>query len=174
MKRINIEDFNINPYSKFALDWTLITAGNSLDNFNTMTASWGNIGCLWGHGGGRATVVIYIRPQRYTKKFVDENEYFSLSFFDEEYRKDLSYLGTHSGKDEDKVSKTNLTPVLDERTVYFKQANTVLICRKLYAQEIKEECFTDKKVVEDCYPKKDFHTMYVAQIEEILVKEDGE
>jgi len=171
MKKIDIKDFNVNAYTKFAKEWTLISAGSSLEDYNTMTASWGHIGCLWGHGGPRATVVIYIRPQRYTKKFVDENDYFSLSFFNEEYRNDLNYLGSHSGKDENKVSKTSLTPLFDNRTVYFKQANTVLICRKLYAQEIKEDCFTDKNVVNDCYPKKDFHTMYVAEIEEILVNQ---
>ena len=136
-----------------------------------MTASWGHLGSLWGHGGGKPTAVIYIRPQRYTKQFVENNEYFSLSFFEEEYKSDLSYLGSHSGKDEDKVSKTKLTPVFNDKAAYFNEANMVLICRKLYKQDIKEENFIDKSLIEDNYPLKDFHTMYIGLIEEVLVKE---
>ena len=171
MKKIDIKDLKKNPYTMFADEWTLVTAGTSVDNYNTMAASWAHIGCIWGHKGGKPTAIIYVRPTRYTKKFVDENDYFSLTFFDEKYRKDLSYLGTHSGRDEDKVSKTSLTPHEDNRAVYFNEANTVLICRKLYAQDIKEECFIDKSIVDDSYPLKDFHTLYVGEIEEVLVNE---
>ena len=170
MKKISIEEFMINPCEKIAKDWMTITAGNSLDEYNTMTASWGHIGSIWGHGGGKPSAVIYVRPSRYTKEFVDKNDYFSLSFFSKEYQNDLSYLGSHSGRDEDKVSKTQLSPQLDERAIYFSQAELVLICRKLYAQELKEDCFIDKSIIVDNYPLKDFHTMYIGEIEEILVK----
>ena len=105
------------------------------------------------------------------EQFVENNEYFSLSFFEEEYKSDLSYLGSHSGKDEDKVSKTKLTPVFNDKAAYFNEANMVLICRKLYKQDIKEENFIDKSLIEDNYPLKDFHTMYIGLIEEVLVKE---
>lgn len=171
MKKIDINELNINPYTRIANEWMLITAGTKLDKYNTMTASWGQLGSLWGHGGGKPTAVIYIRPTRYTKQFVDNNDYFSLSFFDEEYKKDLSYLGTVSGKDEDKVSKTKLTLIENDKAVYFNQANLVLICKKLYKQELKEECFIDKNVMNDSYPLKDFHTMYVGEIVEVLVKD---
>lgn len=169
MKRVNIEELQINFADKIANEWMLITAGNK-DNYNTMTASWGEVGSLWGHKGNRYVATAYIRPSRYTKKFVDENEYFSLCFFEKEYHKDLGYLGSVSGKDEDKVSKTKLTPCFDENTTYFNEASLVLICKKIYAQEIKEECFIDKQVMEDCYPLKDFHTMYIGEIKEVYVK----
>lgn len=171
MKKIDISELNINVFERIAKGWMLITAGKDKDSYNTMTASWGEIGSLWDHHGDRPVATVYIRPQRYTKKFVDENEYFSLCLFSDEYHKDLGYLGSVSGKDEDKVSKTKLTPVFNEKATYFEQANIVLICRKLYAQEIKEECFIDKKVMEDVYPEKDFHTMYIGEIEEIYVAE---
>ena len=170
MKRIDINEFVLNPYTKIAKEWMLITAGNK-DAYNTMTASWGHLGSIWGHGGGKPTAVIYIRPQRYTKQFVDNNDYFSLCFFDEEYREDLSYLGVKSGKDEDKAAKTKLTPVFNDKTTYFKEANMVLICRKLYRQELKEENFVDKTIIDDSYPLKDFHTMYIGEIEEIYIQE---
>ena len=169
MKKINFEELNINPYKVIAKDWMLITAGT--DSYNTMTASWGQMGSLWGHGGGRQVVTIYVRPTRYTKEFVENNEYFSLSFFDEEYRKDLSYLGTVSGRDEDKVSKTKLTPCINEKATYFNEAKLVLICRKLYKQDIQEECYIDKDIIDDNYPLRDFHTMYIGEIVETYIKD---
>lgn len=170
MKRINIESLDLNAYNLIAKDWMLITAGNE-EKYNTMTASWGQLGSLWGHGGGKSVATIYIRPQRYTKEFVDNNDYFSLTFFNEEYREALNYLGSHSGKNEDKVSKTNLSPAFDLKAPYFKEAKLVLICRKLYKQDIKEENFIDKSVISDSYPNKDFHTMYIGEIEEVLTSE---
>lgn len=171
MKKIDIKDLNINVYERIANDTMLITAGTKEKGYNTMTASWGEMGSLWGHGGGLPVSTIYIRPQRYTKQFVDNNDYYSLSFFPKGYEDDLLYLGTHSGKDEDKIAKTKLTAEFTDKVTYFKEANLVLICRKLYAQELKEECFIDKNVKEDSYPKKDFHTMYIGEIEEILIND---
>lgn len=171
MKKINIEELNINPYTKIAKEWMLIGAGNEEGNYNVMTASWGHIGSIWGHGGGKPSVVVYIRPTRYTKKFVDENDYFSLSFFDEDYKEDLGYLGSVSGKDEDKVSKTKLTPTFDKKVISFEQANLTLVCKKMYAQELKEECFTDKSNINESYPLRDFHTLYIGEIEEVYIKD---
>ena len=170
MKKVCIDDLKINVYSKIAKEWMLITAGDK-DSYNTMTASWGEIGSLWGHGGGLPVATVYIRDSRYTKKFVDENDYFSLSFFDEKYKKDLGYLGSVSGKDEDKVSKTALTPSFNNKATYFNEAKLVFICRKLYKQEIKEECFIDKNIIDDCYPLRDFHTMYIGEIEEVYIND---
>ena len=171
MKTIEIKELLLNPYTKIANEWMLVTAGNKLDNYNTMTASWGHLGSLWGHGGGKPTAIVYIRPTRYTKEFVDNNDYFSLSFFDSEYKKDLGYLGTVSGRDEDKVSKTKITPCENDKAIYFNQANLVLICKKLYKQDIKEECFIDKSIIDDSYPLRDYHTMYIGEIEEVLIKD---
>lgn len=170
MKKVNFDELNFNPYSKIGNEWMLISAGNK-DSYNTMTASWGEFGSLWGHGAGRPVATVFIRPSRYTKQFVDNNEYFSLCFFDETYKKDLGYLGTVSGKDEDKVSKTKLIPAFTDKAPYFEQAQIVLVCRKLYAQDIKEECFAAKDVVDNVYPLKDFHTMYIGEIVETYIKD---
>lgn len=170
-REISVSELNIHPYSAIAKDWMLITAGNESRGYNTMTASWGHIGSLWGHGGGLPTSVIFIRPQRYTKEFVDREEYYTLSFFGPEYKKQLGYLGSHSGRDGDKVSAAGLTPVFLEDTTAFAEASLVLVCRKLYRAPLVEEGFLDKTVLEDCYPNRDLHDMYVGQILKVFVKE---
>ncbi len=86
------------------------------------------------------------------------------------YRKELAYLGNVSGKDEDKISNANLKVQKYEDVPYFDEARLTLICRKLYAQDLKEECFIEKDIIDKWYPEKDYHTMYVVEIEKILSK----
>ena len=171
MKEISVKDLQMNPMTLIGDEWMLITAGQKDKGYNTMTASWGHLGAIWGHGKGMPTSVVYVRPQRYTKEFMDREEYYSLCFFPEECRQKLAYLGRHSGRDEDKVAAVGLTPVFDEKTTWFAEAKLVLICRKLYQAPLREEYFVDKSVVEDHYPNRDFHDMYVGEIVKVLVAE---
>lgn len=171
MKEIQFSELNINPMTMIAKEWMLVTAGNETRGYNTMTASWGHLGSMWGHGGGLPTAVIYLRPQRYTKEFVDREELFTLSVFPEEYKKDLGYLGRISGRDEDKVAATGLTAVFEGDYTYFAQAKLVLVCRKLYQGTLKEEGFHDRSILTDHYPNRDLHEMYIGQIVKVLAAE---
>ena len=83
MKEISVQELQLNPMTLIAKRWMLITAGTEARGYNTMTASWGHLGSIWGHGGGLPTSVIYVRPQRYTKQFVDREELYTLCFFPE-------------------------------------------------------------------------------------------
>lgn len=169
MKEINFSELKINPFELIAKEWMLVTAGTQDTGFNTMTASWGHLGSIWGHGGGRPTAVVYVRPQRYTKEFVDREQRFTLCFFDPSYRSALGYLGSHSGRDGDKVSHVGLTSVFSDGTTYFAEAKLVLVCRKLYQAPLLESGFVDKSVVEDNYPQRDFHDLYIGDIEKVFV-----
>ena len=170
MKEIAFSALQFNPFDLIAKDWMLVTAGTQERGYNTMTASWGHLGSIWGHGG-RPTAVVYVRPQRYTKQFVDREDCFTLCFFDEKYRKALGYLGSHSGRDGDKVAHVGLTPVFTDGTTYFAEAKLVLVCRKLYQAPLLEENFADREVVEEYYPEKDFHDLYIGEIVKVLVAE---
>ena len=166
MKRIKPEELNKNTFTMIGKEWLLVTAEKE-GRVNTMTASWGGLGVMW----GKNVAFIVLRPQRYTKEFVDAGETFSLSVLDDSYRKTLGYLGTVSGREEDKIEKSGLTVDHAGGTPYFQEANTVLVCRKLYAQPYDPACFIDKSCEEKWYPEKDYHTLYIAEIEEVLVRE---
>lgn len=170
MKTVNFKDLRFNPFTLFGNEWMLLTAGNEKTGCNTMTISWGNLGCLWGNND--PTAVIYIRPSRYTKKFVDEEECFSLCVMDKSFKKEMTYLGTVSGRDEDKIAKTGLTPLYADDTVYFAEAKMVFVCRKVYAAELQEKDFLRPEPIEQCYPIRDYHTLYIGKIEKILVRDD--
>jgi flavin reductase (DIM6/NTAB) family NADH-FMN oxidoreductase RutF len=101
---------------------------------------------------------------------VDREELYTLSFFDG-YKKELGYLGSRSGRDEDKVAAVGLTPVFEEGYTYFKEAKLVVVCKKLYQAPLKEEYFLDKETMEKNYPDRDFHDLYVGKIVKILAAE---
>ena len=139
-------------------DWALVTAGDK-NRWNTMTVSWGGLGELWGED----VVFVFIRPQRYTYEFVEKNELFTLSFFGGQHKKELSLCGSKSGRDTDKAAATGLTPVILDGAVSFEQAETVLICKKIAFQDLDPAGFLDKNIEEN-YPSKDYHRMYVGKI----------
>lgn len=170
MKEIHFSELQLNPMSMIAGEWMLITAGTE-GSYNTMTASWGHLGSIWGHGGGTPTTCVYVRPQRYTKEFMDREQLYTLCVFPPEYKKALGYLGSRSGRDEDKVAKTGLTPVFADGTTFFAEAKLVLVCRKLYRAPLVEEGFVDKAIVEENYPNRDFHDLYIGEILKVYVNE---
>lgn len=171
MKEIAIQNLQLNPFTAFGKDWMALAAGNEQDGCNAMTIAWGHFGSVWERGNHRnclPTAVCYVRPSRYTKEFMDREEYFTLSHFPEKYRKALGYLGSHSGRNGDKAKAAGLTSVFAEGTTYFAEADMVFICRKLYSGELIENGFVDKELVDFNYPERDFHTMYVGEIVKVL------
>lgn len=159
LTEFDITSLSFNPFERIDKDWCLITAGNEA-GYNTMTASWGGVGILW----NKPVATCYIRPQRYTKEFVDREEYFTLSFFPDGHREALTFCGRVSGREHDKAAETGLTPLFLDGTATFAEANLVLVCRKLFAQNFTEESFLDKSVLEKNYPNRDLHTMYIGEI----------
>ncbi|MDO4276703.1 MAG: flavin reductase family protein [Eubacteriales bacterium] len=165
-REIKPEDLSMNPFTKIGKEWLLITAGNE-EKCNTMTASWGSMGVMW----GKNAVTVYIRPQRYTKEFVDRDDTFTVSVLGETYRKALNYCGTVSGRGIDKMKEAGLTPYYVDGTAGIGEADLIMVCKKMYHDTIKPECFDEAANDGKWYPEKDYHTMYIAEIIKVLVKE---
>lgn len=163
-KQVLIKDFAERPFSLIADEWMLVTAGNA-QKYNMMTASWGGLGEMW----GKPVAVAVIRPQRYTKEFMDQSDWFTLSFYGDD-KSIHKICGSKSGRNTDKTKETGLTPVFADQTVYFEQARLVLICKKLYVQKMDPAGIVDP-LVEKWYPDRDYHYMYVGEVQSILEKE---
>jgi flavin reductase (DIM6/NTAB) family NADH-FMN oxidoreductase RutF len=159
MNKIDIKALQGNAVSMFDDKWCLITAGKK-DSYNTMTASWGAMGELW----NKDVCFIFIRPQRYTLEFTEREELFTLSFFGEEYKKALGFCGRNSGRDCDKAKETGLTPMEIDGSMSFEESETVIVCKKLFYQDIDPQGFIDKAIDGVCYPEKDYHRMYVGEV----------
>ena len=168
MKAITPDEIRENLFTAVNDDWMLITAVNAAEDINTMTASWGGFGILW----GRPVCVCVIRPQRYTYGFVEEAERLTLTFLKPGHRDALTLCGTKSGRDGDKIKAAGLHPVRWEDMASFSEARLVVCGRKLYASDIKEENFIDRSLIESKYPHRDFHRAYICEIEAVYTAEE--
>ncbi|MDD7402477.1 MAG: flavin reductase [Butyribacter sp.] len=164
-QKIDIDQMEINPFKMIGKDWMLVTAGNK-EKANTMTASWGGVGVMW----GKNVVYVFIRDSRFTKEFVDREGTFSLSFPSEEYRKEMKFLGTVSGRDEDKITEAGVHVNYYNDVPYIDEGNLVMICRVMSETPIKKEEFLDETLDGTWYSTKDYHNMYIAEITDILAR----
>ncbi len=164
-KKISFSSLKVNPFTLIAHDWFLLTAGKR-GGFNTMTCGWGALGILW----NKPVAFVFVRPTRHTYDFMNRSEKFTLSFFSEGHRPALKYCGSRSGRDCDKVKEAGLTPVFSKTGgIYFKEARMILECRKIYFDDLKPGRFLKKEIGKN-YPQKDYHRLYVGEIESVWGK----
>lgn len=157
--KINIAEQSFNPFEKIGKQWMLISAGTA-NSWNTMTASWGGVGVIW----GKPSATCYIRHSRYTKEFVEGSEYFTLTFLKDGHRDALSLLGSKSGRDMDKMHDSGLTSIFVDGQPTFEEAELVLVCRKRCKSEIAPEDILQQEIIDNNYADRDFHTMYIGEI----------
>lgn len=161
MTKIDPKQIDENVIRLIGSQWMLVTAGNPA-HFNTMTASWGGLGFLW----NRPVAFVFIRPQRYTFPFAEENSGLTLSFFGEEYRDALKICGSRSGRDTDKVAEAGLT------CLELLRAGMSLSVRRRWCWSAASftpkcsgpEAFALPGILEQWYPTGDLHKMYVVEI----------
>ncbi|MBM6891094.1 flavin reductase [Bacteroides caecigallinarum] len=168
MKEINVSQLADNMIEAIGKEWMLVTAGTK-EKFNTMTASWGGTGVLW----GKTVAFIFIRPERYTYEFIRECDTLTLSFLGEENKAIHKICGSKSGRDTDKIAETGLIPISTENgNITFSQARLTLECRKLYEDDIKPEKFIDKSLDGKWYGNGhgNYHKMIILEVEHIFVK----
>ncbi len=164
-KHIDPKEIQENVFSAIADRWMLITAGKE-SVCNPMTASWGGLGVLW----GKPVATIYIRPQRYTYGIVEETDAFALNFLPDGMREVLNLCGTKSGREIDKMEACALHALRAEcGAPYLEEAELVLVCKKLYYQDLEPSHFLDEHI-ETHYAQKDYHRMYIGEITEVLTK----
>ena len=153
--------FETDIFSQFDKKWALLTAGNK-DSFNTMTISWGGLGTLW----GKPVSTVYVRTSRLTHDFMDREDYYTVSFFPEQYKKQLGVLGSKSGRDMDKMKDSGLTPKFIENSVTFEEAEITLVCKKLFMQPLEVERIP-ADIRNALYSKDAPHDMYIGEVTQI-------
>ena len=164
-KKLEAWDMPGNPVEMIEHQAALFTAGTK-EHFNTMTIGWGLMGDLWNVPAFTA----YVRPSRYTWQFAEENDCFTVSFFGTPRPQALAVLGTKSGRDMDKIHQSGLTPVELEGQVAFEEAQVVLICKKIYVDDLKPEKIP-QQWKDKFYGDGDYHRIYTGQVLSVYVKE---
>lgn len=174
MKAINVKELNDNFFEAIGKEWMLVTAGTG-ERFNVMTASWGGIGWLW----NRPVAFVFIRPERYTYEFAEQSDRITLSFLgmSREARDIYKVCGSKSGRDINKVEACGLeVEDLGPDGVAYRQSRLTLVGRKLYADDLRAECFVDTAVRDNWYSASEearkldsgitsgLHRLYVVEI----------
>ena len=149
---------------QFADQWALLTAGQK-EHFNMMTISLGGMGTLW----NKPVVTVYVKPCRYTYEFMEKNDYFVVSFFGGTHKEDLNILGTHSGRHEDKLSLTSLTPIEINHGMTYQEAIQTIICKKIYEQDLNLNQIP-VEAMNGYYRNEPVHRMFIGEIIEIIEK----
>lgn len=166
MHEIQATEIARNPIRLFDEDWALLTAGTEGD-LNTMTISWGSLGELW----NKPVVTVYVSTDRYTYEFMERNDRFTVAFFPEECRQALGYLGSHSGRDSDKIKESGLKlEFLESGQPSFKEATMVIEARKIYGAPFSKEGFGDVPAAFYERTKLGVHVAYVGEIEHVWLR----
>lgn len=153
-------EIELNPVQMIDKDWMEVSAGKE-GNMNLMTISWGTIGELW----GKPVFTVFVSTSRYTHKFMEENDYFTVTHFPADMRQQLSYLGRVSGRDEDKVAGAGLTVEFTELgNPIYAEADLAIECKKLYGQQFDANLMPAEQ--REWYEKSGLgiHYMYIGEI----------
>ena len=165
-KKIDIKELKFNPFSLIGDEWALLTSG-PVEKYNTMTVSWGHVGVMW----GSPSVCCFVRTNRYTLPFMEENDTFTLCFFDEKYKPALTFCGTKSGRDYDKAKETGLTPINIDGVTAFEEAKLVLVCKKHYSAMLDENAFCDTEAKSKWYSDTNpMHKQFIGAITAVYTK----
>lgn len=160
------QNIDVNAVKLFANDWMLLSAGKDT-SMNMMTIAWGALGELW----GKPIVTVYVSTDRYTYKFLEDNEYFTVTAFPEQFRDKLQYIGSVSGRDEDKVKGSGLTPEFTKLgNPIYKEANLAIECKKIYAEQLKKELMPLEQRQWYDEKKLGVHMMYIGEIVNVWKK----
>lgn len=145
----NLSGYACKVFDIFENQWALVTAGN-FEKFNSCTIGWGSMGTIWANPKrDGSTITIYLYPTRFTTELVMENDYFTVSFFPDSYKKALGYMGLHSGRDVNKAQASGLTPKAIGASVTYAEATTTFLCRKIYQGQLSKEGMSQD--VRECY-----------------------
>lgn len=161
-KTLTPEIFNL-----FGTQTPLLTVGDR-EKCNTMTIGWCQLGRLW----NRPTCTVYVRPERYTYQFMEKQDYFTVSVLPKDAGEITRICGTKSGRELDKIQACGLTLAYGAGDAPFvEEAELVLVCKKLYVQDMKPACVADDETILPFYGEKgNWHRAYIGEVVEAYQK----
>lgn len=166
MNQIKPEQLDFNPFDKFGNQTALVCARKD-DKYNMCTIAWGTIGKLW----SRNVAIVYVKPIRFTDRFLKDDDYFTITFLNEEHKNDLIYCGTKSGKHVNKMNIPTLKPIRLENGITFEGYETVFVLKKIYVGKFKKAGFhKSDEIINHYYSSERPHNVYIGEIVDIIQK----
>jgi flavin reductase (DIM6/NTAB) family NADH-FMN oxidoreductase RutF len=163
-----ISTLEFNPFQLIGQQWGVATVEVG-DKINTTTVNWGGMGVAW----EKNVAFLMLKNSRYTKELLDQADVFSYTFFDpdqKKYKMSMKYLSAVSGRNEDKLTAAGLTVNRTMKVPFIDEGNFVLLLRKLATVPVPAEALAKETMVETFYSDNDFHTIFIAEILDILAR----
>ena len=146
-KQISPEDICDNVFmllGKLVGKDTVITAGKE-DHYNSMTGSVSGLGFLF----KKPITWCFLRADRYTLELIQKEQTYTLSYFPNEYKEQILFLGSKSGRGSEKMKEVQLTSIqTPSGDMSFKEARLIIECKltqlttanpdDFYTQEAKD------------------------------------
>ena len=124
-KQISPEEISDSVFTLVGKDFFAITAGKS-DQYNSMIGSGGGMGMLF----KKPTTWCVLRADRYTLELIQKEQTYTMSYFPNEYKERMLFLGSQSGRDSEKMKEVELTRVqTPSGDMSFKEARLILECK---------------------------------------------
>ena len=169
MKTVNLNDISAAFLQAFGSQNALLTAGDG-ERCNTMTIGWCQLGRIW----NLPVCTVYVRPERYTYQFMEKQDAFSVCVLPEDAQKTMAYCGSKSGRMTDKIKECGLTVQYGTGgTPFFAESRLVLLCKKLYAQDMDSASVVGgQDAILPFYGKAgNWHRIYTGQVLECYLNE---
>lgn len=167
---IDVRNIKEDVFTLVGEDYGILTAGTP-EKSNSMVTSWGGWGIVFGKPG----VFHFLRSNRYTLELMREQQTYTVSYFDSEFKDDIMQFGMKSGRDSDKMKETKLTAVqTPDGNPTYKEAKIILECRLAEVTTVAPEDFyndEDRKFVTDAHAETgDWHKLVLSQITKAWVR----
>jgi hypothetical protein len=158
--QISPEEINDNVFTLVGKDFFAITAGK-LNHYNSMIGSGGGLGLLF----KRPTTWCVIKADRYTLEIIQKEQTYTMSYFQDEYKKQMLFLGSKSGRDSRKMKEVELTTVqTPSGNISFKEARLIIECKltQITTPHVDDFCLQEAKdYINEAYKEKSDYRKYV-------------
>ena len=169
-KQISPQEICDNVFTLVGKDFTIITAGKE-NHYNSMTASWGGLGILF----NKPTTWCILRANRYTLELIQKEQTYTLSYFSDEYKEQVLFLGSKSGRGSEKMKEVELTSVqTPSGDMSFKEARLIIECKLTQLTTVNPNDFytsESKDFINEAYKEaNDYHKLVFGEITHVWVK----
>ncbi len=169
-KSISPEELSDNVFKLVGKDFTVISAGNET-HYNSMTASWGGFGILF----NKPTTWCFLRANRYTLELIKQQQSYTMTYFSDEYKDQVLFLGSKTGRDTEKMKEVSLTHVLTPAgNSSFKEAKLIIECKLTEISTVHPDDFytqEGKDFIKEGYDDaKDYHKLIFGEITNVWIK----
>lgn len=172
-KQISPEEIIDNVFTLVGKNFPIITSGKK-DYYNSMTASGGGLGLLF----MKPSIWCILRADRFTLEVIQREQSYTMSYFPKEYKEQVLFLGSKSGRTGEKMKEVDLTGVqTPSGNMTFKEARLIFECKltqittpdpnDFYSQEAKDW-------IKEVYMETNHYRKYVyGEITNVWVKNIG-